>query len=129
MKAKGIGVYFEEQALDSLKSENEMALGIYSVLAQAESENISANVQWGIRQRMQSGTFKFRYNLLGYRKGDDGEPEIVEEEAKYISAIFNMYLDGKRKTTRPFLLPLSGAWILRFSLPKKNLRETQKRPA
>ena len=95
LKAKGIGVYFEEQALDSLKTENEMALGIYSVLAQAESENISANVKWGIRQRMQSGTFKFRYNLLGYRKGDDGAPEIVEEEAQYIRAIFNMYLDGK----------------------------------
>lgn len=95
LKAKGIGVYFEEQALDSLKTENEMALGIYSVLAQAESENISANVKWGICQRMQSGTFKFRYNLLGYRKGDDGEPEIVEEEAQYIRAIFNMYLDGK----------------------------------
>ena len=61
LKAKGIGVYFEEQALDSLKTENEMALGLYSVLAQAESENISANVRWGIRQRMQSGTFKFRY--------------------------------------------------------------------
>ena len=95
LKAKGIGVYFEEQALDSLKTDNEMAIGLYSVLAQAESENISANVRWGIRQRMQSGTFKFRYNLLGYRKGDDGEPEIVEEEAKYIRAIFNMYLDGK----------------------------------
>ena len=95
LKAKGIGVYFEEQALDSLKTENEMALGLYSVLAQAESENISANVRWGIRQRMQSGTFKFRYNLLGYRKGEDGELEIVEEEAKYIRAIFNMYLDGK----------------------------------
>lgn len=66
LKAKGIGVYFEEQALDSLKTENEMALGLYSVLAQAESENISANVRWDIRQRMQSGTFKFRYNLLGY---------------------------------------------------------------
>ena len=54
LNAKGIGVYFEEQALDSLKTENEMALGLYSVLAQAESENISANVRWGIRQRMQS---------------------------------------------------------------------------
>ena len=52
-------------------------------------------MRWGIRQRMQSGPFKFRDNLLGYRKGEDGEPEIVEEEAKYIRAIFNMYLDGK----------------------------------
>lgn len=43
LKAKGIGVYFEEQALDSLKTENEMALGIYSVLAQAESEILNWN--------------------------------------------------------------------------------------
>ena len=38
-------------------------------MAQAESENISANVRWGIRQRMSTGTFAFRYNILGYRKG------------------------------------------------------------
>ncbi|MFR7933751.1 MAG: hypothetical protein ACLU3R_06430 [Acutalibacteraceae bacterium] len=29
-------------------------------------------------------TFKFRYNLIGYRKGEDGQPEIVLEEAKYV---------------------------------------------
>lgn len=95
LKAQGIGVYFEEQSLDTLKEESEMALGIYSVLAQAESENISANVRWGIQQRMRSGTFKFRYNLLGYRKGEDGEPEIVPEEAETIRWIFQAYLDGK----------------------------------
>jgi resolvase, n-terminal:recombinase, putative len=94
LKAKGIGVYFEEQALDSLKTENEMAIGLYSVLAQAESENISANVRWGIQQRMKSGTFKFRYNLLGYRKGENGDPEIVEGEAQHIRKIYEMYLDG-----------------------------------
>lgn len=94
LKALGVGVYFEEQCLDSLKSESELALGIYSVLAQAESENISANVRWGIQRRMQAGTFKFRYNLVGYKKGADGQPEIVPEEAKYIRDVFNMYLDG-----------------------------------
>ena len=94
LKAKGIGVYFEEQALDSLKTENEMAIGLYSVLAQAESENISANVRWGIQQRMKSGTFKFRYNLLGYRKGENGDPEIGEGEAQHIRKIYEMYLDG-----------------------------------
>lgn len=94
LKAQGIGVYFEEQSLDTLKEESEMALGIYSVLAQAESENISANVRWGIRQRMRSGTFKFRYNLLGYVKGTDGEPKIVEKEAEIIRWIFQLYLDG-----------------------------------
>ena len=71
-----------------------MLIGFYSVMAQAESENISANVRWGIRQRMKSGTFAFRYNILGYRKGADGQPEIVHEEAEHIQTIYRMYLDG-----------------------------------
>lgn len=94
LKAEGIGVYFEEQNLDSLKVDNEMLIGFYSVMAQAESENISANVRWGIRQRMKSGTFAFRYNILGYGKGADGQPEIVHEEAEHIQTIYRMYLDG-----------------------------------
>lgn len=94
LKAKGIGVYFEEQCLDTLKVENEMFLGLHSVMAQSESENISANVRWGIQQRMKAGTFKFRYNILGYEKGEDGEPKIVESEAVHIRMIFDMYLKG-----------------------------------
>lgn len=94
LKAMGIGVFFEEQALDSMKSENEMFLGLYSVMAQVESENISANVRWGIQQRMKSGTFAFRYTILGYRRGENGEPEIIPEEAEVVRKIFNMYLEG-----------------------------------
>lgn len=94
LKAKGIGVFFEEQNLDSLKADSEMLIGFHSVMAQAESENISANVRWGIRQRMRTGTFAFRYNILGYRKGADGQPEIVPEEAEHIQTIYRMYLDG-----------------------------------
>ena len=77
-----------------MKSDTEMILGIHSVMAQAESENISANVRWGIQQRMKSGTFAFRYNILGYRKGEDGEPEIVPEAAEAIREIVEMYLAG-----------------------------------
>ena len=82
LKAIGIGVFFEEQNLNTLTCDTEMVLGFHSVMAQAESENISANVRWGIQQRMKSGTFKFRYNIIGYRKGADGEPEIVPEEPR-----------------------------------------------
>lgn len=95
LKAQGVGVYFEEQCLDSLKADSEMFIGLHSVLAQAESENISANVRWGIQQRMKSGTFAFRYNLMGYRKGEDGLPEIEPEGAEYIRRIYAMYLEGK----------------------------------
>lgn len=95
LKAQGVGVYFEEQCLDSLKADSEMFIGLHSVLAQAESENISANVRWGIQQRMKSGTFAFRYNLMGYRKGEDGLPEIEPEGAECIRRIYAMYLEGK----------------------------------
>ena len=94
LKAKGIGVFFEEQNLDSLKTDNELLLGMHSVMAQAESENISANVRWGIQQRMKSGTYKFRYNLLGYAKGEDGQPVIIEEEAVHVRKVFDLYLEG-----------------------------------
>ena len=94
LKAKGVGIFFEEQALDTRKENTEMFLGIYSVMAQAESENISANVRWGIQQRMKSGTFKFRYNIIGYVKGASGEPEIEPDGAAVIQKIYGMYLDG-----------------------------------
>lgn len=90
----GIGVYFQEQNLDTLKMESEMVIGFHSVMAQAESENISANVKWGIHQRMRTGTYAFRYNILGYRKGENGEPEIVPEEADIVKEIFQKYLAG-----------------------------------
>ena len=67
LRAKGIGVYFEEQAIDSLKAENEMLIGLFSVIAQSESENISANVKWGVQQRMRSGTYMTNFNCYGYR--------------------------------------------------------------
>ena len=33
-------------------------------------------------------------SLLGYRKGADGKPEIVPEEAETVKLIYRSYLDG-----------------------------------
>lgn len=85
-----------------------MIIGLHSVLAQAESENISANVRWGIQQRMKSGTFAFRYNLLGYRKGQDGQPEIVENEAENIRRIYSMFLNGSSLDQIKSYLDMNG---------------------
>ena len=94
LKSMGIGVFFEEQNIDTLTTDSEMFIGLYSVMAQSESENISANVRWGIQQRMKNGTYSFNYRTYGYRKGEDGEPEIVPEEAEIVKRIFSLYLDG-----------------------------------
>ena len=74
---------------------SEMILTCLSSFAQAESESISGNVTKGIRMGYRQGRFGFRYkNFLGYRKGPDGEPEIVPEEAKIIRPIAQNYLNG-----------------------------------
>ena len=45
LKAMNIGIFFEEQNCNTLQEDSEMFIGIYSVIAQTESENISANVK------------------------------------------------------------------------------------
>ena len=96
LKALGIGIYFEEQNINSLTEDSEVYIGIYGVLAQSESENISANVKWGINKRMQNGTYNCRFNLLGYRRDKETkEIYIVPEEAEVVKMIFQMYLQGK----------------------------------
>lgn len=94
LKAMNIGIFFEEQNCNTLQEDSEMFIGIYSVIAQTESENISANVKWGIQKRMRNGTYHTRMNLLGYRKTDNDEIIIVPEEAETVRKIYSLYLDG-----------------------------------
>ena len=91
----GVDVYFEEQGIHSNQPGAEFYITIYGSIAQSESENISANVKWGKAQAAKEGKVIFRYNnFLGYRKGDDGKPEIVPEEADIIRLIYNRFLVG-----------------------------------
>lgn len=95
LKALGIGIYFEEQNINSLTEDSEVYIGIYGVMAQSESENISANVKWGINKRMQNGTYACCFNLLGYRRDKETkEIIVVPEEAEIVKKIFRMYLQG-----------------------------------
>ena len=63
-------------------------------MAQSESESISGNVKWGVRKRMKNGTYKVRFDLLGYSVDKDGNPYIVPAEAEAVRTIFKMFLDG-----------------------------------
>lgn len=70
-------------------------LTLLSSLAQEESRSLSENVKWGQRKRMIDGKYSLPYGqFLGYRRGVDGKPEIVEEEASIIRRIYRMCLEG-----------------------------------
>ena len=95
LKSLGIAVVSEKENINTLTAESEMLITIMSCFAQAESESISKNVAWGIRQSFKSGNVPMRYNrMLGYREGENKLPEIIPEEAKIVQEIFHSYLDG-----------------------------------
>ena len=95
LSALKVEVYFEKEGIRTLDKQCEVMLTIMSSLAQEESRSISENVRWGKQKSMQDGNVSFGYrHFLGYRKGKDGRPEVVPEEAKIVRDIYRMFLDG-----------------------------------
>ena len=95
LKAKNVEVYFEKENIYTLDSKGELLITIMSSLAQEESRSISENVRWGQHKRMQDGKVTIPYkHFLGYEKGSNGKPQIVESEAKIIRKIYSLYLSG-----------------------------------
>lgn len=95
LRALGIGVVSEKENMNTLNEDSEMLITILSCFAQAESESISKNVSWGVRQSFKNGKVPIKYStLLGYRKGENDLPEIIPDEAEIVKEIFRSYLDG-----------------------------------
>jgi len=99
LKDLGIGVIFEKENINTLTMTSEFMIALYGSFAQAESESISKNVSWGKEKAYREGKVAFQYKyLLGYKKGEDGKPEIVPEEAETVRMIYGMFLDGYSMT-------------------------------
>lgn len=114
LKAIGIAVIFEKENINTSTMNSEMILTVLSAFAQAESESISQNVARGKRMGFRQGKFPFPYGqILGYRKGLDGKPEVIPEEAEVIRMIFNSYLQGASLLTIKKKLEAGGVLTAR----------------
>ena len=99
LKEKGIEVYFEKENIYTLDSKGELLITIMSSLAQEESRSISENTTWGQRKRFADGKVSLPYKkFLGYERGEDGIPQIVEKEARIVRLIYRLFLEGKTTT-------------------------------
>lgn len=117
LKAQGIGIFFEEQNIDTLKNESELYLVIYAGFAQSESESISKHITWTYRKKFEEGKVSFQYkNFLGYLKGADSQPEIVPEEAAIVERIYEMFLAGQ-----PVKMIAQTLQAEKIEIPGKNL--------
>ena len=96
LKEHGCECYFEKENIFTFDGKGELLLTIMSSLAQEESRSISENVTWGQRKRFSDGKINLPYGqFLGYRKGEDGLPEIVPEEAEIVRKIYRLFMQGK----------------------------------
>ena len=95
LKELGIAVIFEKENMNTLEIDSEILITMLGAFAQSESESISANVRWGIRQAMKEGKAAINYRYFyGYRKGEDGRPETIPEQAEVVRKIYDLFLSG-----------------------------------
>ena len=94
LKDSGVGVFFENQNLNTFDSNSELILNIMFNLAQDESRKLSARVKFGHRQAVEKGHVLGSSNITGYKK-DKCKLIIVESEAKFIRTVFELYATGE----------------------------------
>lgn len=94
LKQMGIGVYAEMGGINTLTTPDSI-IDLYATFDQAESQNKSDNIKFGLRQRMKSGKTMLNHSqFLGYTKGPDGVLRVVPEEAEIVRKIFDLYVQG-----------------------------------
>lgn len=95
LKRLNIEVFFELENIYLSDPKAELMFTIHSSMAQAESENLSHDIKWGIHHAFRTGTSKLISRpCYGYRQSksidQNGNDTLVvyEEEAKVVRQIF-----------------------------------------
>ena len=94
LKDLGVNLIFEINNIDTRATYSEMLLTVLAAFAQEESRSISENTSWGIRRRFEEGVTRWS-RLYGYEKTEEGEYQIVPEQAAVVRKIFDLYEHGE----------------------------------
>ena len=93
LKSIGVTVQFEKEQFDTDSATGEMMLSMMCAIAQEESLSISKNMKWGIRKKMQTGTYVNCATPFGYRQ-QDHQLVLEKDEAAVVRLVFEKYLSG-----------------------------------
>lgn len=95
LKDAGVGIFFEEQNINTLSGDGELMLTVLASFAQEESRSISENYKWTVKKKFERGDIVLSTSqFMGYDKDEYGDLVINQEQAKIVRRIFKMYLGG-----------------------------------
>lgn len=88
----GVGVFFQNDHINTFGSDSELRLTIMASIAQEEVRKLSERVKFGFQRSIESGKVLGNDAIWGYRK-DKCKLVIVPEEAEIIRKIYDMYVN------------------------------------
>lgn len=93
LKSLGVGIFFEEQKINTLSGDGEMMLAVLSSFAQEESRSMSENNKWSIQKKFARGEMMINTTrFCGYDKNDYGDLIINPKQAEVVRLGFDLYL-------------------------------------
>lgn len=88
----GVDLICVEDGIDSSKGIGKVIITILGALAELERDNIAVQTMEGRKEKARQGRWNGGQAPYGYKLAN-GELEIVEEEAKIVKIIYELYLD------------------------------------
>ena len=90
----GVGVFFQNDNINTFDEDSELRLTIMSGIAQDELRKLSSRVKFGHQQAIKNSVVLGNNRIFGYRK-DRGRLVIDEEEAPMVAELFRLYATGE----------------------------------
>ena len=88
--SSGVGVFFQNDNINTLDEDSELRLAIMSSIAQDELRKLSSRIKFGHQQAIKNNVVLGNSRIWGYDK-KDGKLIINEEEAIMIKELFELY--------------------------------------
>ena len=90
----GVGVFFQNDNINTFDEDSELRLSIMSSIAQDELRKLSSRVKFGHQQAIRDKVVLGNSRIFGYTK-DDGRLVIDEEQARMVRELFELYATGE----------------------------------
>ena len=86
----GVGVFFQNDNINTFDEDSELRLSIMSSIAQDELRKLSSRVKFGHQQAIKQNVVLGNSRIFGYKK-DDGRLIVDEEQAEMVRELFELY--------------------------------------